>query len=246
MVAETELNAYEVPAPRRSRSGWAIAALFCSMAVFCPMLTLLGPMLGLRALVQMSTHPHRFGKGMAWAAVVIGLAATSAWISFAIWWNINSRPLMVHGPREQLHAGYDKDWQGFRRLLSAEASAAGDDEIKQFFATLEERYGLFLDSAQTPDVPSITSPDEPRSVTISYLLRFEGDSVEGLTELQFFRGGVTPRVGYIHIRDGVRGDLVFPASATDRATRAVIRLTAPQATTQATTQPATAPATQPG
>jgi hypothetical protein len=222
---------------RITRSGWAVAALFCSMAIFCPVLTLLGPMLGLRALVQISTHPNRFGKGMAWTAVVLGLAATSAWISLAIWWNFNARPLMLHGPREAIHAGYAKDWQGFRQSLSADAAAASDEEIKQFFAQLESRYGPFIDSAQTPDAKSIISPDGGRAVTISYLLRFDRDSVEGLMELQFFREGLTPRIGYIHLRDGASGDLVFPASATDRAMKAMMRL--------ATTQPTTAPVTQP-
>jgi len=225
------------PPERVTRSGWAIAALFCSMAVFCPVLTLLGPMLGLRALVQISTHPRKIGKGMAWTAVVIGLAATSAWISFGVWWGVNARPLMLHGPREELHAGYAQDWLRFRHALFSDAAAASDDEIKRFFASLEARYGQFIDSAQTPDAKSTMLPDDKRAVTISYLFRFERDSVEGLVELRFFSGGLTPTIGFIHIRDGAQGDLVFPASAAQRASDAATRL--------ATTQPASIPTTFP-
>ena len=114
---------------------------------------------------------------------------------------------------------------------------ADHDEIKRFFASLEARYGQFIDSAQTPDAKSTMLPDDKRAVTISYLFRFERDSVEGLVELRFFSGGLTPTIGFIHIRDGAQGDLVFPASAAQRASDAATRL--------ATTQPASIPTTFP-
>ena len=61
--------------------------LLCSLALVCPLLTIIGPMLALRALVEIRVNPGVTGRGLAIAALWIGIPATLFWIGFAIWWS---------------------------------------------------------------------------------------------------------------------------------------------------------------
>ncbi len=58
----------------QKRSGLAVASLVCSLIFFCPLTTLLGPLLGLIALATMGGDPPKRGKGMAATGIVLGTA----------------------------------------------------------------------------------------------------------------------------------------------------------------------------
>src|SRR5262245_6738451 len=99
-------------------SGWALAALASSLGILCPVLTLAGVLMGMRALVEIKAHPTRRGRGMALAGFWLGLVATLAWIVFIIWWNANVRYLLKRGPEEALRAAYAGDFTVFREQFT--------------------------------------------------------------------------------------------------------------------------------
>jgi hypothetical protein len=87
-------------------SGWAIAGLFFSAALCCPLMTLIGPLLGLRALIQIRADPQRIaGVGLARAAIVLGLLATVAQAGSLWWWQNHARSRMLQGPATEIRAG---------------------------------------------------------------------------------------------------------------------------------------------
>src|SRR5687768_10856974 len=94
----TSVNAGGQSAPRTS--SWAVASFLCSIAVCCPPMTLVGPLLGARALVEMKAHPHVRGRGTALAGIVIGVVALLGWCVLAILWHIQARRPMVNGPEQ--------------------------------------------------------------------------------------------------------------------------------------------------
>ena len=95
-------------------SGWAIAAFLCSLAVFCPPLTILSPLLAVRALYHIKTAPGRKGRGQAILALVLGGLTTLGWSWGAWWWNGNIRWPMIQGPVESMRAGLSGDLEGFK------------------------------------------------------------------------------------------------------------------------------------
>ncbi|MHC4101438.1 MAG: DUF4190 domain-containing protein [Planctomycetota bacterium] len=56
--------------PRRV-SLWALLSLLCGVAVFCPVTSVLGPLLGLVALAEIRRKPQRTGRRLAVAGITI-------------------------------------------------------------------------------------------------------------------------------------------------------------------------------
>jgi hypothetical protein len=201
-----------------------------SLGFLCPPASLVAPFLGLRALVEIKSHPERRGRGLAVAGIAIGLATTLGWVCFGGWWHLRARVPMIEGPRTALVSGQAGDLAGFRAGFAAEGEAASDDEAAAFLQTLTARYGRLLGSEQDrgADAAAVPASSAPGRRRIHYLLEFESGRVAAETEFvlrEAGRGGFVFRFAWIAIRDDRLGDLVYPKSA-----QAIADTTAPDST----------------
>lgn len=150
-------------------SGLAIAALVCSLIFCIPVFPPLGLLLGLIALVAMVGKTHVKGRGMAIAAIVLGICFTAGWSIggyFLYDFGRQVYAVMKDAPQNALTAGSTGDIAGFRSAFDERNSTATDDDAKAFFAELERRYGTFqtirFNEASAPppggQQPTITMP----------------------------------------------------------------------------------------
>jgi len=203
-----------MPPPRTS--GWAMAAIFCSSALCCPVLTLLGPLIALRALVQTKAAPERFaGRGMAKAAVAIGLIATVIQFVALTWWNRHARQPMIHGPMQEFVAGQRGDWDAVRAGFSGDGALSSDAELKAFFDEVNHRCGRLLEITQRTADPKQAASDS-FALRIPYTMKFETGAFDADALFEMRREGRVAfvlRWKWVRIVDPRDGDLVYPSSA---------------------------------
>lgn len=203
-------------------STWAAASLLCSIALCCPAMPVVAVLLALRAIVELRANPILRGWGLAKSGLVIGLLGTLLWIGGAMWWHFNARRPMMHGPREELRAGFAGDLTVFMAGFTSEGSSSRVSEAPQFLAEAARRYGRFIDSAQSKTPSAKAAMTGPAELPVSYTLQFERQSVEA--EAVFVTFGQTRLVPqpvfkwkWIRIIDSQQGDLVYPVSAQSQA-----------------------------
>lgn len=196
-------------APRAGVSRWAIAALGTSLAFFCPLLTLIGPLLAVRALVEIRANPLKTGRGLAIAAMWIGALGCIGWIALLIWWNANVRGALIHGPQTALQAGSAGDLAAFRAEFVDSGSLASDAQINEFLSELRQRYGAFQFAAQDPKA---ADPQQAtgRDVVIPYELNFDRGPVKCDAGIRLFASGLRPKLTSISVKDPMRGEVKFP------------------------------------
>lgn len=218
------------PAPPVRITPWAYASLVCSLGIFCPLLTLLGPLLGIKALAEIRARPGTAGTGIAVTGIVIGLVVTVAWGGAAFWWDRNVRQPILHGPMDVLRVGLQGDVAAFRRGFFGPAAEADDQVAAAFLSELASRYGMVLNIVQddTRDPPETewgaVSPIVP------YLMQFEGAFVSGEAEFVILddrRSGIIAKWRWIIIRDPELGDLAYPPDAHRMRDRTLEAITGP-------------------
>ena len=199
---------YQVTSP------WAVASLLCSIAVCCPVMSLIGVLLGLRALVQINADARIRGRAMATTGVVIGVLAAVLWLGFAVWWHFNARLPMKHGPLAELQAGMTGDIAAFKAGFR-DGSTLPDQHAQQFLNQLESRYGRVLDSSISQTSTTKAAMAGSTELTIPYTFTFGRQTVE--VEAVFITFAPTrllpqPVFKWVSIRiiDPDRGDLVYP------------------------------------
>lgn len=198
------------------RSVWAMAALGCSLVVFCPPLTILGPLLGWRALIQIRSNPNRTGRTMAILAILVGVISTGFWSWGAFWWNSRVRTPMIAGPIRAIMAGQSGDVAGFRAGFSDDAMQADDEEIRLFLEEISDRYGLLESIRQRTVEDDALLTYQMQSYRIPYEMVFETGPIKAEAEFILFSPegtGFVGRFAWLAVRDPELGDLVFPASA---------------------------------
>ncbi len=195
--------------PRSGTSRWAMVALGTSLAFCCPVLTILGPLLAVRALVETRANPAMRGRGMAIAALWIGVVGCAAWIALLFWWNANVRDAMIHGPQAAIHAGMAGDLAAFHDQFVGAGATASDDRANAFLAAIGDRYGAFQYAAQD-QMAAASTPATGREVTIPYVLNFDSGPVKSEVRLVLFARGLKPRLQTITIKDAMRGELTYP------------------------------------
>jgi hypothetical protein len=196
---------------------WALLSLLCGVAVFCPVTSVLGPLLGVVALGEIRRKPHRTGKKLALTGIAIGLLATAGWAATARWWHVNAREPMLRGPAEALAAGLGGDVAGFRAGFVGPA-AQDDEEARAFLDEIAGRYGRLVGSKQRPSFEQ-TPPVQAgtRRPRVAYTFEFESGPVEAEAEFVVWaRGqGLVLKFAWLAFRDQELGHVVYPASATD-------------------------------
>jgi len=213
-------NPYAEAVETRARtSGLAIAALVCSLILCCPVTTIVGPVLGLVAFAAIGSNPARKGRGLALAAVVIGVIATAVWVVLGLrMYDQFVRP-QEEGPRAELTAAFAGDPATFKAGMYGAAAAASDQELAAFVSELRIRYGDFVTCAFDrqkfeANPPSFEEMMQPTK-SYPYLLEFDDQTVQADIEIstqdpqtgQFFW---RMRFGRILIMDEQRGNLTYP------------------------------------
>ena len=196
-------------ASRTGASRWAMIALGTSVAFCCPLATIIGPLLAVRALVEIRANPRMSGRGMAIAALWIGALACAGWIAFMFWWQANVREPMISGPQAALQAGMAGDLAAFRDEFIGDGATVGDDRINEFLAAIRDRYGVFQYAAQD-QMAGTPPPASGRDFTIPYALNFDSGQVRSEVRWALFARGLEPRMWSITIKDAQRGELTYP------------------------------------
>lgn len=214
---ESHYDAPEAEVPRTSKL--AVTALIFSLIFFCPLTTLIGPLLGLVALAKIGSNPNRKGKGLAVAAILIGVVLTAAWVfvgTKGYGYIKQSIAVVMAGPRDALDLGTSGDVAGFKASFHGAGATAPDAEARAFLDALESRYGAFqgsrFDEANAP-------PPQPGQTMVEfpYVLDFANGSVQSRVQIIFAdpqsgTPGMINKLGYIVVEDPDAGDLRYPAS----------------------------------
>ncbi len=198
------------------RSGLAITALVFSLIICCPITTIIGPILGVIALIRMRGKQHISGKGFAWSAIVVGIIATVLWAIASIFIAKFATEFVEQTKRvstETIQAGYDGDYDTFRSHLARSSSKVTDVEIKTFIELLNERFGTF-DTAflnMEEQNQEIQSTNQEAPIPIRFI--FETKDTTGYIVFEFVPSknfDYEMQIGCIKIRDSENGDIIFP------------------------------------
>lgn len=215
------LNDYDPYQQPQTTNGMAIASLVCSLIICCPLVTILGPILGAISLSSIGSPPRQKGKGLAMAGIIIGLLTTVISVA-AYWqgfrWMMSYIDFVMEGPQPALQSGYANDLNGFRAQFHGAGATATDEQVQAFLNELEARYGTFLSAAideQAGGAP--VTPTGAPNIVMPYILQFRDATVSADVELHFAdeaTGRQLKALGYIHVYDPdpERDDLRFPPS----------------------------------
>lgn len=202
------------PQPRAVTSPWAIASLMCSAVVVCPLATVMGPLLGLKAFAEIRARPGLKGVPIAVAGIVLGLVVTLVWIAVVIWLNVAVRQPILAGPEPQLQSGFRGNIATFKEGFTGRGAIIADDYAVEFINELTRRYGPFygMEIAPAADAPpeddAAALPDER---LVAYIMSFERGPIEA--EAAFVPFENMRPVGkwrWIRIKDDELGDLRYP------------------------------------
>lgn len=184
-------------------SGMAIASLVCSLIACCPLITILGPVLGAVALVQIGSPPRRKGKMIAIAGIIIGLITTVI-SSAGGYWLLARGLYFMEGPVPALDAGHSGDITGFKSHFR-DGARYSDEEVHAFLNEMIRRYGPYQ-SARYYEQGDVVDGRTPGTAVATYVAQYSNKSVQMEAELNIF----TLEVEYILVRDPDEGDIRFP------------------------------------
>jgi len=163
-------------------SGLAVGAFVCSMILCCPLTTIPGIILGIVGATTIGKNPMVRGKGLAIAAIIIGLIGTA--LQGVVGWGYGSMVIgllnLVNTDADAaVRAAADGDYQGFRSIFTSAGQGASDAEVEQFITDLEARFGAYrsltLDD-QHADFMQQQSSDE---FVVPVIMDFENQTVDG-------------------------------------------------------------------
>lgn len=157
----------ESPAEPRRLSALAVTSLVLVLIAWCPVVGLLGPLLGLVAVILILINPAVKGLPLAIAGIVIGLG-----LQVALWVGIGRIfEEAVERPREFIVAVQDRDWTAVRATSAGDAAAASEEAMIAFADALDARYGRFTEWEPVPPPPG-TQPDPATGMyPFSFLVR---------------------------------------------------------------------------
>lgn len=200
----------------RQKSLWAIASLCCAVVVVCPVFSVIGLVLGAVAVLDLRRHPHRTGKKLVVAALIVSLLALGGQAAVARWWNVHARRPMLYGPADALVTGQHGDVAGFQAafITAGGGETLSEQEAVVFLSAVAERYGRLLGTAQREDATEPVST--LRRAAIAYTFFFESGPVNVDAEFVMSAddgSGLVLRFAWVVIRDKALGDLAYPKSA---------------------------------
>ncbi len=215
------------PAQPATRSGLSVTALVMSLIGLVPCLGLItgpiGVLLGLIGVV--SIKPPRTGKGMALAAVILGVIITSVhvWGAKMVYdFGYGFYAFMMKGPEDALNKRFAGDIAGFKAEFHGAGAIASDGEAQAFIDVLRAQYGSFASAAfdQKSGQQPPTQPGQA-AVPLPFVLTFANKTVNAEVELVFGdqkTGAFFKKIGYIKVLDPAAGDPTYPLSAAPSTT----------------------------
>lgn len=207
-------HAYDTAPPPAKTSGLAVTALVCSLIFCCPLTTILGVLLGLVAVVSIGGNPQRKGKGLAIAAILLGLVFTAAqaFVGFGAY---KAFGVFRDAPAEALAPGFAGDYATMRSNFGSAGTQTSDAEAQAFIEELRSRYGtLQASEIEWAAYQQVQQPAPGQTeITLPWILVFDSGRVTA--ELTFDQRQSGDRFIFEDVRviDPDRGDLVFPANA---------------------------------
>jgi len=201
----------------QQRCGLATASLICSIIICCPLVTLIGVILGIVALLRIRASKMT-GKGLAWAGIIIGLIATilsSLFITFAV---VVAFSVIEQTPEKvtvAITAGISEDIATFRSVFEQGALSATDEEITTFIQSLTDRYGKFDKAViDTEEMQGLESSNNGAELPIQ--LVFETKTVSSTVAISIVQGSgslIDIQIKCLTIHDASQGDLAFPRAS---------------------------------
>jgi hypothetical protein len=151
-----------------------LVALACSVGL-CPVVTMLGVVLGLFALHDVRVKNRR-GRRLAIVAIVLGLTVTPLTTFGLLWWNSAVREPMLHGPMNAILAGQNGDAAALAAAFESRGADAANAAV--FLAALSHRYGTLVSIEQDP-ARAARWDAAGWAISVPYVLRFIRESVPG-------------------------------------------------------------------
>jgi len=202
----------------KPRCGMATASLICSLILCCPIVTLVGVILGIVALLKIRGSAMS-GRGLAWAGIIIGILTTTLTTLFMIIAINIGLGVLEQTPESvttAIKAGITGDIEKFRMEFTHDAVAASDDEITSFLETITTRYGVFdkavIDMA-TMQAGQQPSGDEPE---LPIQLVFETKTISAIVVFTVAKGTdslIDVQIQCLLIHDPENGDVAFPLAS---------------------------------
>ena len=200
------------------RCGMATASLICSLILCCPIVTLVGVILGIVALVKIRGSAMS-GRGIAWAGIIIGILTTTLTTLFMIIAVNVGLGVLEQTPESvttAIKAGITGDIEKFRMEFTHEAVAASDDEITSFLETISTRYGVF-DKAVI-DMATMQAGQQPSGdeAELPIQLVFETKTISAIAVFTIAKGTdswIDVQIQCLLIRDPENGDVAFPLAS---------------------------------
>lgn len=209
------------PVEPARKSGLAVTSLVMSLIGVIPCLGLLTAPIGvlLGCIGVVAIRPPKTGKGMAVAAILIGVVTFSVQAYFskkAYDFMYGFYALMMKGPNDALALGASGDIAGFKASFVGSGASASDDEARAFLDALRDRYGNFQSAELDQSAgPPPTGTGQP-AIVMPYVLRFDSRVANCEAEVVLAdqaTGDFVKKIGYIRVIDASAGDLVYPPGA---------------------------------
>jgi len=202
----------------KPRCGMATASLICSLILCCPIVTLVGVILGIVALMKIRGSAMS-GRGIAWAGIIIGILTTTLTTLFMIIAVNVGLGVLEQTPESvttAIKAGITGDIEKFRMEFTHEAVAASDDEITSFLETISTRYGVF-DKAVI-DMATMQAGQQPSGdeAELPIQLVFETKTISAIAVFTIAKGTdslIDVQIQCLLIRDPENGDVAFPLAS---------------------------------
>jgi hypothetical protein len=220
MTQYTQEQYYGQPAgdphqPQGKTSAMAVASLVCSLICCFPVTTILGVLLGVFALVSISSNPAKRGKGLAIAGILLGIVFTAgqAFVGYNAY---TSWQMFKRAPHQALEPGFRGDYASMRANFGPAGMAATDEDAQAFVEELRARYGELqgseIDISQFQGMQP-PPPGQSSVATLPWVLNFDQGSVDA--ELTFSGEDQVPGrdeliFRQITILDPALGDISFP------------------------------------
>ena len=195
---------------------WALASLLCAISFICPIAPILSLVFAVVGTIDLRRHPHRRGKRLVVAGVIVSVLALGGWGVAARWWDVHARRPMLYGPTQAIAAGQNGDVADFRDAFMSGPDRTPESQAVAFLDSVTERYGRLAGSSQRDDGAQPVSTQ--RRARIPYTFHFETGPVEAEAEFIIAEeeGGLVLRFAWVVIYDPEMGDLVYPATEVPR------------------------------
>jgi hypothetical protein len=204
----------------KPRCGMATASLICSLVLCCPIVTLVGVILGIVALMKIRGSAMS-GRGLAWAGIIVGILTTTLTTLFLIISIKVGLGVLEQTPESvttAIKAGITGDIEKFRMEFTHDAIAASNDEITTFLETISTRYGVFDEAVI--DMATIQAGQQPTAggpePELPIQLVFETKTISAIAVFTVAEGTeslIDVQIQCLLIHDPENGDIAFPLAS---------------------------------